>query len=132
MERNFLGSLHDADLISLGWIAEHALRLDVRSQEGRFGLVLNKVSIVRVVDFGMQNVIAQVWHSRDHLGEDQFLRERLAWATATVDSHSYISEANAHSLIMSLKASQKTMIGLVPSVGADLVAVCERLEVSRV
>lgn len=124
-------SLHDAELIAICWIAERDLRLDMRIQRQEFALLLVNVSILRVVDFGRQNVISHVWHSGDHLASDDFLREGLDWATSTTDSRSYLREEKAADLISSIRSSQKAMIGIVPSVGAELVAVCERLEVCR-
>jgi hypothetical protein len=126
-----LSYLHDADVVSLSWLNGRNLRLDASTKSERFTILLVNVSILRVIDFGMQNVIAQYWSSQGGLMDDKFIRERLDWASSTVDSKSYISESRALELMGLIRASQIAMVGVVPSVGAELVAVCEHVEISR-
>jgi hypothetical protein len=123
--------LHDADLVSFFWLEGRNLRLDAGTKGERFTILLVNVSIPRVIDFGMQNVIAQYWSSQEGLMDDKFIRERLDWASSTVDSKSYISEPRALELMGQVRASRIAIVGVVPSVGAELVAVCEHVEISR-
>ena len=94
-------------------------------------LRLQNVSILRVVDLGLQNVVGQLWTSEKFDGDEELVARRLSWATSAVDAASYLSPSRVADLLESIRHGESVLVGVTPSAGAEVVALCARFIVEK-
>ncbi|HEY0334081.1 MAG TPA: hypothetical protein VGC74_10275 [Stenotrophomonas sp.] len=124
-----LPSFHDADLVGIRWVGAQELRVDLRLQNADASVMFRGVKFFRVVDFATQNVVERLWSSEQLPDDQAFLVQQLKWATSTVDCPSYLSAGKAEELVDAIKSGRHGLFGVIPSVGAELVVLCEGVEV---
>lgn len=83
----------------------------------------------RAVDMAMQNVVSRVCISTAET-DVAWLTHRLSWATERIDATSYLSNSAMEEYVRRLQTDDLKLIWIEPSVGVELVAVCESIEFS--
>lgn len=123
--------LHDAEVIGVGIAgAGSTLKVDLLRANGTLvSIEARGVVTFRAVDLAKQNVVSRVCIST--ISTDiGWLRDRLIWATERADSSSYLSEQAAAEYARRVSCGELKLLWIEPSVGVELVALCEHVDVS--
>jgi len=125
-------SFHDADVISIERLPNATLRILLATEQGRMvAVVFGGVSMLRIVDFGLQNVVERIWISSGSGSDDaDFLLDRLRWVTSAGDSPSHLSGERGARLVAEIRSGETRLVYVVPSVGAEIVLLCREMALS--
>lgn len=86
----------------------------------------------RVVDYGRQNVVSQLFICTGIDCDDEMISHQLKWLTSLSDSASSLSEAKLEEVRSEIKQSKHSLMVLIPSCGAEFAAVYEGLDMQQV
>lgn len=103
--------------------------IELRAPEGgRHALILSGVKAFRVEDLVMQNEVGQVLRSggRGRI-DDTEIGRWIIWATSLSDARSWLYEEKRTEWVQLCLSGALELVVLLPSVGAQIVAVCERV-----
>jgi hypothetical protein len=121
--------LHDANFYAVTILDNpRSLLLGIKSESSEsLSLVLKGCRRFRIVDFSSQNIVERILISRGSKIDRVNLKECLEWMTASVDSGPLISLEEIDSLAEKIIANELMLVNLIPSFGAELIAVCEQI-----
>ncbi len=123
--------LHDAELIGVevdrvGEFAKLTLRLEGGD---RRQVELRGLKAFRGEDLALQNVVSRVLRSsRGEVSGDD-LDRWLTWATSLSDSRSWLSEQRKTEWHSACTSGELELVVFEPSAGAQVVAICEGIDV---
>jgi hypothetical protein len=125
--------LHDAELIGVeidrvGAVARLTLQLEGGE---RRQVELRGLKAFRGEDLTLQNVVSRMLRSsRGEVSGDE-LNRWLNWATSLSDSRPWLSDQRRAEWHSACTSGALELVVFEPSAGAQVVAVCERLDVLR-
>lgn len=124
---------HDAELIGveIDRVGEFA-RLTLRLASGeRWQVELQGLKAFRGEDLTLQNVVSRVLRSsRGDVAGDEVNRW-LNWATSLSDSSPWLSDQRREGWRSACISGALELVVFEPSAGAQVVAICERLDMRR-
>jgi hypothetical protein len=99
--------------------------LSVKDENGAIKtLTLAECEMFRVVDFTLQNIVSRIMVFRGTSIDENFVAQRLNWASSLCDASSYLDEERRRDLVLRIKDGELSLIIVEPSVGAEIVALC--------
>lgn len=125
-------SLHDAELVAVAIDRTNSFAsLSFRLESGAFHTVkLRGLKAFRGEDLAIQNVVSRVLQS----SKKQFLADDLAhwitWATSLSDTASWLVTQRKQDWINECASGALELVVFEPSVGAQIAAICEQLEIN--
>jgi hypothetical protein len=125
MKIDALSGYHDAELVNIRTGPGGAVFLGFRLADGS-SRQLNLVGceLFRIVDVTLQNVASRVMVFKGSEIPVEYVDERLIWASSMIDASSFLSVGRRESLIQQITSSQKMLVVVEPSCGAEVVATC--------
>jgi hypothetical protein len=122
--------LHDAEVIAVAIDRLVGIaRLDLRREDGVLRSVeMQGVKAFRSEDLTLQNVVSRLLRSSaGQLSSDE-IAHWLQWITCLSDSDSWLSADRMHEWQTACEAGYLELVVLEPSAGAQIAALCERLQ----
>jgi hypothetical protein len=125
-------SLHDAELISVEIDRSHSYaKLIFKMENGETKSVeLQGVKAFRSEDLILQNVVSRLLCSSWGDIADDHLDRWLIWATSMSDSSSWLSDQHKDEWRTACIAKTLKLLVFEPSMGAQIVAVCDDLSIT--
>lgn len=123
-------SYHDAELVGCAYSRTHSsLQLSFECADGTTSkLVFSGVSAVRANDFCLQNVVSRLLISPSHVFPPEEIRTYVNWANSQHDYQAAMTNERALMLAAAVAEKQSILFVLEPSVGAEVVALCQAVQ----
>lgn len=125
-----LVAYHDAEFIRIDSASKQQdLSLSfVLSNGEEKNIILLECEFFRVLDYTSQNIVSRILILHGASSDRSFLEERLIWASSLSDAPSFLNTERCSNLVMDIEASKLVLFLLEPSAGAEVVALCKRIE----
>jgi Tfp pilus assembly ATPase PilU len=119
-------TFHDAELkgIDNGRVGRVVLLFHTADHQNK-SVTLSGCDFFRVNDFVSQNVVSRLLVFRGVDIEVPAVAERLRWATSLSDASSFLSEEKLSEVITKIQKSERGLLVVEPSWGAELVVLFE-------
>jgi hypothetical protein len=130
MAQTLDSGLHDAELtaIHVDRHNKHA-RLEFSRWNGeKCTLDLHGLLAFRTEDLTLQNVVSRLLLSSASAFSHEELERWLGWATSLSDASSWLTRQRQSEWLDNLKCQLLQLVIIEPSAGAQLAAICERVE----
>lgn len=128
---NTIHSYHDAEIAGIAYSRAHRtglLNLErVSGDEAR--LVFSGVNALRANDFGLQNVVSRILISTSHAFSPGEVQTYVQWAHSQHDYKASLSDEKTTEIVSAISRGELILFVAEPSVGAEIVILCERIEV---
>lgn len=123
--------LHDAEVILVAIDRQEGYaQLDFRLEDGQSSSVkLKGIRAFRCEDLTLQNVVSRVLRSSNADMSREGLKYWLQWVTSLSDADSWLSDERNTEWLTDCEVGVLELVVIEPSAGAQIVAVCERLEI---
>ncbi|SAL45825.1 hypothetical protein [Caballeronia humi] len=121
---------HDAELAGVEYSREKAsllLAFDCVG-EGVGKISCTGIRNFRLGEFGLQNVVSRLMVSTSRTFAAEDIRAHVDWANSKDDVRRSMTDERARFFVDGISNGQLVLLVLEPSVGAELVVVCERVE----
>jgi hypothetical protein len=129
---NMTHTYHDAEIAGIAYARAHQsvlLNLErITGDEAR--LMFSAVKAIRVNDFGLQNVVSRILISTSHTFSHEEVRDYVQWARSQHDYKASLQDEKVAEIRAALSSGQLVLFVAEPSVGAEIVILCERIEVA--
>lgn len=125
---------HDAEVISIEVDRlQHIARLKLRQVDGNlFSIELVNLKIFRAEDITLQNVVYELFR----YSQGEFSRDKakywLEWGTSLSDRGSSLKEEWKEKYLSACANSELELVVIMPSAGAQIMALCEKVAVGIV
>lgn len=122
--------LHDAELICIEvdrW--NERARLTLKPEGGQTRVVMELIGLqaFRAEDVTMQNVVSRLLRSSHGQIASDNLDHWLSWATSFSDTSSWLTDESRRKWLAACAVGDLDLVLLVPSAGAQVAAICERV-----
>lgn len=123
-----LHNYHDAELAGTAYSrADTSTRLDFERVGGDPArLAFFGIKAFRISDYGLQNVVSRFLVSPSYPFSTDEIKEYVSWAHSKHDYKAPFSDEEARDVEVAIKHDKLTLFVLEPSVGAEIVILCER------
>ncbi|MGX6998970.1 hypothetical protein [Caballeronia sp. KNU42] len=122
-EKNF----HDAEFIGLNFARDtQTLMLSFQLVSGDLAVVrCEGVTHFRLGEMGLQNVLSRLLISSEREFQPDDIRKNINWACSRDGYEHAMTDARAAYFLSGIQHRQFAILVLEPSIGAELVVVCE-------
>lgn len=123
-------SYHDAELVGCAYSRTNSsLLLNFECTDGTTPkLLFSGVTAVRANDFGQQNVVSRLLISPSHVFTRDEIRTYVNWANSQHDYRAAMTNEKAQTIAATVAEKQFILFVLEPSVGAEVVALCQGVQ----
>ncbi|SMG60823.1 hypothetical protein [Paraburkholderia susongensis] len=123
---------HDAEIGTIAYSrTRKSVQLDFQQTSGDdIHLTFSGVRAFRVNDFGLQNVVSRVLVSTSRVFSADEVRDYLQWAHSQHDYKASLADAKATEIERALSQGALFLFVVEPSVGAEIVILCEGMEIT--
>lgn len=119
---------HDAELSGTAYSRANAsILLNFELVNGdSVQLLFSGVEAFRINDFGLQNVVSRILASPSYAFSINQINEYVSWAHSKHDYKASFSDQEIRDIGTAVERGELTLFVLEPSVGAEIVILCER------
>lgn len=125
-----LHNYHDAELSGAAYLrADASALLNFQRASGESArLVFTGVRALRIVDYGLQNVASRFLTSPTYVFSTDEIKAYVSWAHSKHDYNAAVSDDEVKEIEIAVAHGRLTLFVLEPSVGAEIVILCERAQ----
>jgi hypothetical protein len=118
---------HDAELVGLYYVRDRQhLLLNFQLVTGDLAIVrCNGVTHFRLGEMGLQNVTSRLLISSEREFQPDDIRNHINWACSRDGREHFMTDSRAAYFRTTIRHREWTLLVLEPSVGAEVVVVCE-------
>lgn len=122
---------HDAEIAGVAWSRQHRTVLPNLERVGgdEASLLFSGVKAIRATDFGLQNVVSRILISTSHAFSLEEVRDYVQWARSQHDYRASVPDEKVVEIAAALSQGELILFVAEPSVGAEIVILCERIEI---